>query len=36
MSNSVVEWYRHGSSIAEGAVVRAVVAIAFDGIVRPR
>jgi AcrR family transcriptional regulator len=36
MSNSVVEWYRHGSSIAEGAVVRAVVAIGFDGIVRPQ
>ena len=36
MSNSVVEWYRHGSAMPEAAVVHGVVAIAFEGIVRPR
>lgn len=32
MSNSVVEWYRSGA-LTPDAVARAVVAIAFDGIV---
>ena len=32
MSNSVVEWYRSGSSLGGGAVARAIAAIAFDGI----
>jgi AcrR family transcriptional regulator len=31
MSNSVVEWYRSGN-LTRGAIARAVVAIAFDGI----
>lgn len=33
MSNSVVEWYRSGS-LTRGAIARAVVAIAFDGVSR--
>lgn len=32
MSNSVVEWYRSGSSLAGATIVNAVVAIVFDGI----
>jgi AcrR family transcriptional regulator len=35
MSNSVVEWYRGGSSLSGAAVARAIAAIAFEGIVRP-
>ena len=34
MSNSVVEWYRHGSALPEASVVRGIVALAFDGITR--
>ncbi len=34
MSNSVVEWYRGGSSLSGAAVARAIAAIAFEGIVR--
>jgi AcrR family transcriptional regulator len=33
MSNSVVEWYRSGSSLGGGTVVKAIVALVFDGIV---
>lgn len=32
MSNSVVEWYRHGSSLGAATIVHAVVALAFEGI----
>jgi AcrR family transcriptional regulator len=32
MSNSVVEWYRGGSSLSGAAVARAIAAIAFEGI----
>ncbi len=32
MSNSVVEWYRSGSSLDGAAVAQAIAAIAFDGI----
>lgn len=36
MSNSVVEWYGSGSSIAPDRVAEALVAIAFTGIESPR
>lgn len=36
MSNSVAEWYRHGSSLGEAAVVRGIVALAFEGMLPPR
>lgn len=32
MSNSVVEWYRSGSSLAGATVVKAVLALVFEGI----
>jgi AcrR family transcriptional regulator len=32
MSNSVVEWYRPGGSIAPGQLVDTLLAVAFDGI----
>jgi hypothetical protein len=32
MSNSVVEWYRSGSSLSGEAVAKAIAAIAFEGI----
>ena len=32
MSNSVVEWYRGGSSLSGEAVARAIAALAFEGI----
>lgn len=32
MSNAVVEWYGHGSSLSRERVVDAVVTMAFDGI----
>jgi AcrR family transcriptional regulator len=34
MSNSVVEWYRSGSSLGGEDVARAIAAIAFEGIAR--
>jgi AcrR family transcriptional regulator len=33
MSNSIVEWYRSGSSLGGQTVVKAIVALAFEGIV---
>ena len=36
MSNSVAEWYRHGSSLGEAAVVRGIVALVFEGMLPPR
>jgi AcrR family transcriptional regulator len=36
MSNSVAEWYRHGSALGEAAVVRGIVALAFEGMLPPR
>jgi AcrR family transcriptional regulator len=33
MSNSVVEWYRHGSTLGARTVVDGIVALAFEGIV---
>ncbi|HEY4441169.1 MAG TPA: TetR/AcrR family transcriptional regulator [Candidatus Elarobacter sp.] len=36
MSNSVAEWYRHGSSLGETAVVRGIAALAFEGMLPPR
>lgn len=35
MVNSVVEWYRPGSSTESAQVADAVVALAFDGLRRP-
>jgi hypothetical protein len=32
MSNSVVEWYRHGSSLSAETIEHAVVVLAFEGI----
>jgi AcrR family transcriptional regulator len=32
MSNSVVEWYRGGSSLSGEAVAKAIAALAFEGI----
>jgi len=36
MSNSVAEWYRHGSSLGEAAVVRGIVALVFEGMRPPQ
>jgi AcrR family transcriptional regulator len=35
MSNSVVEWYRAGSSIGAAQLSEALVCVAFDGISQP-